>query len=667
MPVSLLVCRVVGYVLLGAASPPAHPVRFVAAPPAALPAADVAVANDNRRPAGSLRAGVLTIRLEVRQGVWRPESDSGGSLPVQAFAEEGGPLRIPGPLIRVPVGTEVRATVHNTLRDSTLVVYGLRERAAGASRGDADAADSGVRIAPGETRDVRFALRAAGTFYYWGTTTGRGLEDREWLDSQLSGAIVVDPPGAPPNDRVFVIGIWKEEAAASGGAPPPGREVLTINGKSWPYTEQFTYSVGDSVRWRWINPTASTHPMHLHGFYFRVDSRGDGTVDVPLPPDRRSLEVTELMSIGATMTMRWVAATEGNWIFHCHFANHVSPRRVIDVAAANRADSVATYAAAAMHHAGMTAMHDPARMPHRMAGLVLGLHVVRRDGPSYAATERGAVATARSLRLLVQTRAKRFGANPGYGFVLQEGRAADAKADSIVVPGSLLLLRRGEPVRITVVNRLAAPTAVHWHGLEIQSFPDGVPGWSGTPAGVFAPIAPGDSFVAAYTPPRAGTFIYHTHADELEQMRGGLYGPLVVTDSAHPFDPAVDKIVIVGGGGPPLDPDNPPVFVNGSAEPKPLALRAGVTYRLRLINIEPDWRVQFALMSDSALLRWRPIAKDGADLPPALAVERPAFLLTGPGETADFEFTPKTAGVIRLEVKSRLPGWYIPVPIVVRR
>ena len=318
-----------------------------------------------------------------------------------------------------------------------------------------------------------------------------------------------------------------------------------------------------------------------------------------------------------------------------------------------------------MGHDDMARSRAPVAGPHRMAGLVLGLHVVRGGRPSYAATANDAGA-ARPMRLIVQMRAKRFGMRPGYGFVLQDG-ASEAKGDSIDIPGSLLLLRRGEPVRITVVNRLRASTAVHWHGLEIRSFPDGVPGWSGTPGQVLAPIAPGDSFVASFTPPRAGTYIYHTHADELEQMRGGLYAPLVVTDSAHPFDPAVDKIVVVGGGGPPLTEDDPaPVFVNGSPAPAPLELRVGTTYRLRLINIEPDWRVQFALTSDTALLRWRPIAKDGADLPPALAVERPAFLLTGPGETADFEFTPTRSGVLRLEVKSRLPGWYIPLPIVVR-
>ncbi len=47
---------------------------------------------------------------------------------MQAFAEEGRGLQIPGPLIRVPAGTEVRATVRSVLAKSTARVYGLHRR-----------------------------------------------------------------------------------------------------------------------------------------------------------------------------------------------------------------------------------------------------------------------------------------------------------------------------------------------------------------------------------------------------------------------------------------------------------------------------------------------------------------------------------------------------------
>src|SRR4029453_12017120 len=136
------------------------------------------------------------------------------------------------------------------------------------------------------------------------------------------------------------------------------------------------------------------------------------------------------------------------------------------------------------------------------------------------------------------------------GYVVQEGDTPPPR-DSIAIPGPLLVLRRGEPVQITVVNNLDEPTGVHWHGLEIESFPDGVPGWSGTPGRIFPPIAPRDSFVAEFTPPRAGTFIYHAHAHERIQINSGLYGALLVADA--PRDTTTDRLFIVGSGGPPPD------------------------------------------------------------------------------------------------------------------
>src|SRR5438132_6848435 len=72
--------------------------------------------NDNRRSAGTLKDGVLTLALEARAGSWQPEGSGGRSLDsLGAFAEAGRPLSTPGPLIRVPAGTEIRGTLHNTL------------------------------------------------------------------------------------------------------------------------------------------------------------------------------------------------------------------------------------------------------------------------------------------------------------------------------------------------------------------------------------------------------------------------------------------------------------------------------------------------------------------------------------------------------------------------
>ena len=613
--------------------------------------------NDNRRPAGQLSNGVLTLRLELREGTLQPEEDGGPGVPVIAFAEVGRPAQVPGPLVRVPQGTEVRVSVRNTLRDSALTVFGLRAHPA--------ARDSGLRVPAGETREARFRAGTPGTYYYWGTTTGSAIEDRQWFESQLSGAVVVDPPGARTDDRVFVIGLWARPSDSSTASPPPSQEVMVINGKSWPHTERLDYAQGDSVRWRWVNASASSHPMHLHGFYFHLESRGDWAGEEVYRGEARPFLVTNLMLPGETMRVSWVPERPGNWVFHCHFAFHVSHHLALprtEPAAAGGTPAVLTAATPRDAHAG----HAGAEPPHRMAGLVLGMHVRAAPGARRVAL---AAPKAREIRLLAQSAPKRFGSIAGLGYAVQDGATEPAR-DSITIPGPTLVLRRGEPVRITVVNHLSEATAVHWHGIELESFPDGVPGWSGAPGRIMPPIAPGDSFVAEFVPPRAGTFIYHTHSNEQLQMGSGLYGALLVVDPEQPRDPETDRVILVGGAGPsdslPHFEFQSPGLVNGSGAPPPMELRAGATYRLRLININPDWRVIFSLMSDTALATWRPVAKDGADLPASQRRERPAFLLTGPGQTADFEFTPTAPGTLRLEVKTQLPGWIIPIEVRVR-
>ena len=82
--------------------------------------------NYNHTPSGVIRDGVLNIQLEIGKGEWRPEADDGIALQVYAFGETGAPLQNPGPLIRVPQGTEIQASLHNQL-PVPMKVHGLGE------------------------------------------------------------------------------------------------------------------------------------------------------------------------------------------------------------------------------------------------------------------------------------------------------------------------------------------------------------------------------------------------------------------------------------------------------------------------------------------------------------------------------------------------------------
>jgi manganese oxidase len=144
--------------MLLALLPLALPLAQQHATPAAAAAARIA-ANSNRTSGGRMVSGELRVQLETRLGRWFPEGKRDPSQVMQAFAEVGHAPQIPGPLIRVKTGTRIRASLHNTL-DKPLTIYGLYTRPGSAK--------DTVQIAPGATRDIRFAAGAPGTYFYWG-------------------------------------------------------------------------------------------------------------------------------------------------------------------------------------------------------------------------------------------------------------------------------------------------------------------------------------------------------------------------------------------------------------------------------------------------------------------------------------------------------------------
>jgi FtsP/CotA-like multicopper oxidase with cupredoxin domain len=607
------------------------------------PDPDRVLPNDGRRAAGTLRDGVLTVHLEARPAMWHPNGGDAPGAEVPAFAERGRAPEIPGPLVRVPAGTEVVVTVRNAVRRDTLLVHGLHARPL---RGAA--APEPLRLPPGAAREMRFRLDAPGTYYYWGTTMGRVFRHRTREDAQLSGAIVVDPPGVPPPaDRILVIGIWTDTL---GGVPgvASSRMLFVVNGRSWPHTERLTYGVGDTARWRVLNISADVHPMHLHGFYFRIDSRGDGRGDTTYADADRDLVATQHMVVGQTIRVTWVPERPGNWLFHCHIPAHFAPRLPLGLRYPET------------HGRG----HDETNHAlEGMNGLVVGVTVTPRTGDPGARDVGDA--GRRRLRLLVRENAGGTEDAPYYGFALHES-GAEPPPESGHRVGPPIVLTRGQPVSITVVNRTPEPTAVHWHGIELESYFDGVAGFSGAGTRVAPVIAPADSFEARFTPPRAGTFIYHTHVDELRQQRAGLAGALVVLGPGARLDPATDVILLITSPSDSAE-ETRAVLLNGSLTPGPLAFHAGVVHRVRLINIttgRPGLRME--LLRDGALSAWRIVAKDGADIPVSRrrtgAARRPISI----GETVDVEITPAAPGEMRLEARTAAGALLGVIPIRVR-
>jgi FtsP/CotA-like multicopper oxidase with cupredoxin domain len=578
----------------------------------------VILANDNRVPAGVLSHGVLRIALDARNGLWYPDGPNGADLPVEAFGESGRALQIPGPLVRVPVGTEIVARIRNSMPGTLLSVHGLTDRPT--------AADRPLDVRYGRERGVRFRAGAAGTYFYWGTTTGNGVGNRTGRDTQLSGAIVVDDPHSrwnARNDRIFVVDEW-DGVLAKHKNVDFDFEVQAINGREYPQTERLIYPQGALVHWRVVNTSWQDHPFHLHGFYFSVDSRGDGLHDDIAPPnayhDRR---VTELVPSGSTETLTWRASRPGNWLFHCHIAYHTT------------------------NHAPFSTMGNQKAIDAydqflHMGGLILAITVTPKNGRQPLAAD----PPARHLTLVVEPVPREAPDVPAFRYALVENGV------TIIAPAAVgppIVLTRGKPVDITVANHLSEPTAVHWHGIEQQdSYYDGVPMISGYGKRLEPMIMPGRSFDARFTPPRAGTFIYHTHMNDATQSMGGLSGAMIVLPPGERFDPATDHIVEMST---PRDFNHFfDFYINGTAKPATLTMAAGVAQRFRFINMTmlDSSAVVSVVSATKAPATWRPLAVDGADLPAMLRIAQPAIATITIGQTRDFLFEPRAPGEYKL-------------------
>jgi manganese oxidase len=618
------------------------PLFLTGAGAARRPALRPAAPNDNRVAAGVLRERVLTVALEVRQTMWHPDGDTLPGMTIKAFAEAGKDPSVPGPLLRVPAGTEIRGSLHNALERDTITFY----VAARVSRdATADVLDS-VVVPPGENRDLRFSATTPGTYLYRATSGARARRPLR-IEAFLAGALIVDSAGVvgTPGDRVLVLQAESDPLVSPDGTSLV-HEVMAINGRSWPHTERFDATVRDTLRWRLINASTAFHPMHLHGSYYRVDAfnaEARGRQEGGTAPGR--MVVTERMPPASTMSISWAPERAGNWLFHCHFQEHVVPHRPVSATAAQ--------SRAASDHAD----HRSHALTG-MGGLVMGILVKPKLGERIAEP----VAGRRRLRLVAVRDTGFPDSVPSMRFVLEERGARRLEAGPGFSP--TISLTRGEPVSIMVVNRLTESTAVHWHGIELESYFDGVAGFSGWGQRLAPVVSPRDSFEVRMTPPRSGTFIYHSHVDEPRQHRAGLVGALIVRDRA-PTDTVEDHVFFIKSAraGSVASPE---FEINGKQDPDTVVLRVGRRYRLRFIGLQvsnPNAAVSLTARPDSvrgnprdtSIVEWRPVAKDAVELPEAERTLRGAREVITMGETRDFEFVPTKRGELRIEVRVSVP------------
>ncbi len=210
------------------------------------------------------------------------------------------------------------------------------------------------------------------------------------------------------------------------------------------------------------------------------------------------------------------------------------------------------------------------------------------------------------------------------------------------VHGPTIEAVEGDRVRIYVTNRLPAATSIHWHGILLPSGMDGVGGLSQRA------IKPGETFKYEFTLKQHGTFMYHSHHDEMTQMQLGMIGLFII----HPKEPRKElpdrdyAIMLsewkieVGARRP--DPNEMTDFniftMNARAFPgtAPLLAKEGERVRIRLGNL--------STMSHHAIHihghHFKVVETDGGEVPEtAQWPETTVIVPTGSTRTIEFTAT----------------------------
>ncbi len=105
------------------------------------------------------------------------------------------------------------------------------------------------------------------------------------------------------------------------------------------------------------------------------------------------------------------------------------------------------------------------------------------------------------------------------------------------IPGPTLHFKEGEYAVIHVTNKLDMETSVHWHGLLLPNFYDGVP-YLNTP-----PIEPGETFTYEFAIKQSGTYWYHSHT--MLQEQSGVYGSIVIEPKIKTLEYDSDLVIVL--------------------------------------------------------------------------------------------------------------------------
>ncbi len=234
------------------------------------------------------------------------------SQPVRAWGYNG---TSPGPTIEVTEGDRMRIILTNELPEPTSIHWHSIELP---NSQDGAAGDTEPPTMPGETHVYEFTLYQSGTFMYH---TGFNVMKQ---DSLGLGGILVVHPKRPKHKVDKDFSIMLQAWALLPGNPNPNLVTMdfnwfTFNGRSAPDIPVLRVKQGERVRIRIANLSMDSHPIHIHGYTWKVV----GTEGGAIPEYAQWPGTTVNVAPGTTRDVEFVAWNPGVWRFHCHKLHHL--------------------------------------------------------------------------------------------------------------------------------------------------------------------------------------------------------------------------------------------------------------------------------------------------------------------------------------------------------
>ncbi len=222
----------------------------------------------------------------------------------------------PGPTIEAVEGDKVRIFVTNKLPEHTTVHWHGMLLPNGM---DGVGGLTQPHIKPGQTFVYEFVLKKSGTFMYH-----PHADEMVQMAMGMMGSFVVHPrdPSFMRADRDFVFLIGSYDIDTGSYVPKVNTmtdfNLWTWNSRVFPGIDHLVVRKGDRVRVRMGNLSMTAHPIHMHGYDFKVTCTDGGWV----PESARWPEVTIDVPVGAMRAFEFDAIYEGDWAFHCHKSHH---------------------------------------------------------------------------------------------------------------------------------------------------------------------------------------------------------------------------------------------------------------------------------------------------------------------------------------------------------